>query len=165
MSDLPEGSRYLPLGENPASPGTAAAPADLPAGSRYPFKVPQFVTPSTPRPQGLLRQGNIDLSMQPRIPNEDGSTSSVRSASFNDGTGEVLIPTVSRNRLLSMPEAIQQYKATGQHLGVFSNPDQADAYASQLHNDYAAGKIAGQPSVEGNNWGAKNVQGGNQPAF
>lgn len=138
----------------------------VPTGSKTPFKMPQTVAPSTPNPTGLVVPGNIDLGMQPRIPNENGTISSVRSASFQDEHGrEVLIPTVSQGgRLLSMPEAINQYQATGKHLGMFASPDHADAYASTLHNDYAQGKIKGQPAVANNSLtsiGPRSVMDGN----
>ena len=130
------------------------------------FKTPQTNAPSMPNPSGMVVPGNIDLGMQPRIPNADGSISSVRSASFQDEHGrEVLIPTVSlEGRLLSMPEAINQYQKTGKHLGMFKGPDKADAYAEQLHNDYAAGKIKGQGAAgitSLDSIGPRMVRGGN----
>jgi hypothetical protein len=39
-------------------------------------------------------------------------------------------------------EAIDWYKKSGQHLGKFDSVEHADAYAEQLHEDYAAGKLA-----------------------
>jgi hypothetical protein len=38
-------------------------------------------------------------------------------------------------------EAINWYKRSGQHLGKFDAVEYADAYAEQLHEDYAAGKL------------------------
>jgi hypothetical protein len=65
--------------------------------------------------------------------------------SFEDNGREILIPTVAHDgsRLLSEEEAIDQYRTTGRHLGIFDNPRNATAYAVQLHNDYANGKIPG----------------------
>ena len=132
-------------------------------GRKNLFNAPQTVTPSTPNPAGMVTPPNTDLGMQPIIHNEDGSISGVRSASFNDGPGrEVLIPTVAHDgsRLLSMPEAIQQYRQTGKHLGVFATPEHADTYAEQLHNDYMNGKVLGYPKPSPLP-APKNVQGGN----
>src|SRR5262249_49038625 len=64
--------------------------------------------------------------------------STVRSASFNIDGQEVLLPTVSDDgRIMTNDEAIAQYKKTGQHLGKFATPEEATAYAEQLHNDQA----------------------------
>jgi hypothetical protein len=85
---------------------------------------------------GLLEPGNIDLNNRPQVRNPDGSVSTVRSSSFNFGGREVLLPTVSDDgRLLSDDEAVDLYRRSGRHLGHFSTPDAADAYAQQLHLD------------------------------
>lgn len=84
---------------------------------------------------GLLTPGNINLHSRPVVRNADGSISTVRSASFSDEDGRnVLIPTVIEGRgVVPMDQAIQHYRQTGQHLGVFDTPENADAYAQSLH--------------------------------
>lgn len=91
------------------------------------------------KPEGLLQPGNIDLTKRPIVRNADGSISTVRSMSFNDGDQEVLIPTVAADgsRILSDQEAIDQYRKTGQFLGKFDTPEHATAYAENLHNAQA----------------------------
>ena len=92
---------------------------------------------------GLITPGNIDLNARPVVRNPDGSISTVRSASFNIGPGkEVLLPTVTDDgRVLdeTTPEGrreiIETYRRTGKHLGIFSTPDAATAYAKKLHQD------------------------------
>jgi hypothetical protein len=98
-------------------------------------------------PIGMLLSGNIDLAGQPRVSSPEG-ISTIRSISVNLDGKEILIPTVSQtgNRILSDTEAIQQYKKTGRHLGVFSTPSNATRFARRLHTAYESGKIGRLPS-------------------
>jgi len=87
---------------------------------------------------GQIEKGNLDPSAQKNAINEDGSVSTVRSMSFEDDGKEVLVPTVGPDgQLLSDDEAKALYHKTGKHLGIFRTPEDADAYAQQLHEDEA----------------------------
>jgi hypothetical protein len=85
---------------------------------------------------GQYGKGNIDLYKRPQVKNADGSVSTVRSMSFNDGRNEVVIPTVSDDgRIMSDNEAIDNYFKTGKYLGKFNTVDEANKYAERLHNE------------------------------
>lgn len=87
---------------------------------------------------GRYGGGNIDLYNRPQLRNMDGSVSTVRSMSFNDGNGEILVPTIAFDNagkpyLMSDDEAINRYYNTGEYLGKFKTVDAANEYASRLH--------------------------------
>jgi hypothetical protein len=114
---------YAPTGAPQQAAGgiPSGAPSGAPASK---------VKPVTP--------GNIDLNNRPVVKNADGSVSTVRSMSVNFDGKEVLIPTVSEDgRVMSDEEAIQQYRKTGRHLGMFNTPQEATEYAKSLHDAQA----------------------------
>jgi hypothetical protein len=117
------------------------------------WKTQQIDTPEVmaqPMRPGLRENGNIDLTKRPVVRNPDGSISTVRSMSANFGNGEVLIPTVSDDgRVMSNQEAIDTYKRTGKHLGIFDTPDNATAYAQSLHKDQEQMYATPQPPISG----------------
>lgn len=84
--------------------------------------------------------GNIDLANRPVVKNPDGTISTVRSVSFGlDDGKEVLVPTITPDGQNMSPEqAFLQYQATGQHLGIYKNPQDSDRAAQALHEAQAA---------------------------
>jgi hypothetical protein len=104
------------------------------------------------QPEGLLKPGNIDLNNRPIVRNADGSSSTEYSVSFNHRGREVLVPTVVNGKFLTkdgkkppvgtpaekamFKRAFDQYKKTGQHLGMFSSPEHADTYAKTVHSRF-----------------------------
>jgi broad specificity phosphatase PhoE len=112
-------------------------------------------------PKGLVTPGTVkELYNRPVLKNPDGSVSTTSSASFEENGQEVLIPTVVNGKRLTdgmqpkitpgmsdvqkqqawrkwMQPAIDYYHQTGEHLGKFDNPDNADAFAQNLHESQA----------------------------
>ena len=116
-------------------------------------------------PSGLVKAGNIPVWNRPIVKNADGTTSSEYSTSFQDQNGnEVLVPTVVDGKFLTpdgkkpppgspaekemFKRAWQHYLRTGQNLGSFKTPADANAYAEKLHNRGSRpGVLAAGPKV------------------
>ena len=99
----------------------------------------------------FLVPGNIDVNHRPVIWNDDGSPSTIFSATIPIGNGKwALVPTIANGKFLTpsgkIPKesdkkamqaledaAAEQYKKTGQHLGIFNSQEAADAYAERTH--------------------------------
>lgn len=83
---------------------------------------------------GLKALGNVDLNNRPVVRNSDGSISTIKSMSFGNDQGEVLVPMVAdEGRVMTPEETIKRYNLTGKHLGVFDDPESATAYGEILH--------------------------------
>jgi hypothetical protein len=108
-------------------------------------KVPDVSSETKP-----LVPGNIDLNNRPTVQNEDGSQSTEYSTSFGTDRGEVLVPTIVNGKFLTpdgkkpkegsaeekamFKRAREYYEKSGEHMGIFANPKDADAYAQLVHN-------------------------------
>lgn len=77
--------------------------------------------------------GNIDLDNRIVVVNHDGGFSTELSFSTEIDGVEVLLPTVVDGSIVSEDEAVEHYLATGEHLGMFSCWQLAEAYAEALH--------------------------------
>lgn len=69
------------------------------------------------------------------MPNGDIAT--VRTITIGTDQGYVDIPTVINGKVVSNNEAIEHYRRTGEHLGIFTNEKDAIDYAQRLHEDQA----------------------------
>jgi hypothetical protein len=74
------------------------------------------------------------------VKNSDGSTSTVRTISFQDDNGDqVLIPTVHpKGYIMSDKEAIERYYNTNEHYGKFPTVEEANKAAQKLHQSHEA---------------------------
>lgn len=118
---------------------------------------PLYVNPVSGQIAGMSAPGNTDLSKLPVVKNPDGSYSTVYSTSFNDSLPGS--PTFGKEVLLrgilngaktdDIKALVNNYRKTGQHLGVFNNPDAATKYGIQLHEDWAGGRIPGVAMQQG----------------
>jgi tryptophan synthase beta subunit len=87
--------------------------------------------------------GNLNLYKRPQVQNADGSVSTVKSISIGIGDSKspnktALIPLIHPDGYeMKNDEAINWYKKTGQHLGVFDSEESASSYAQALHEQQA----------------------------
>lgn len=99
-----------------------------------PAEPPDFALTGAP---GMKSPGNIEVWNRPVLRNPDGGYSTTSSMSIGTDAGEVLIPTVVNGKRLSEEEAIERYRKTGENLGMFDTPENADKFATDLHNAQA----------------------------
>ena len=105
-----------------------------PPSAPKPPTAPLFVVPGD-KPSGMVQEGNIDIAHRPNVWNpETGNYSSVWSITIGVDGKTIVIPRIADNgRIMTVPEAIQQYKTTKKSLGVFANEKDAEAYSQNLH--------------------------------
>jgi hypothetical protein len=94
------------------------------------------------RPPGMVQPGNLDLNARrvyhgkPRdFPLEDYRTENSMSGNV-DGL-EIIIPTVVNGQQLTEEQAWDHYFKTGENLGSFQTPQQAEEYAQRIHERQA----------------------------
>jgi hypothetical protein len=97
------------------------------------------------QPAGLIEEGNIDLTDRPKVKNKDGSISTIRSITVESDGNHYVIPTVAETGVvLKDEEAIELWRQTGKHLGVFKTSKDANKFAEKLHESEAR-KLKGEP--------------------
>lgn len=99
--------------------------------------------------EGMLEKGNIDPYSRKVEHRADGSIATVESFSVNMDGKEVLLPRVIDGKTVSTDAAIEHYKKTGEHLGMFDTPEHASAYAQKFHENQAAIYGGGSEGISG----------------
>lgn len=97
--------------------------------------------------EGLVERGNIDLHNRPVVENkETGGKSTVYSMGIGIEHGrEALIPRVSdKGIVLSEKDAIDQFRKTHKHLGIYENREAAKRAAEKLHKDQEKEYLGGK---------------------
>lgn len=85
---------------------------------------------------GVLEVGNVNLIDRPVLPTPDNGWKSVNTITIGIGDGKTaLIPTVIEGIQHSNKEAIEHFKKTREHMGIFSSQEAADAFDEKLHQD------------------------------
>jgi hypothetical protein len=130
--------------QTPAQPQAAPAPALSQGGAPQAALTPQALQEygtrrlaerSAPEP---TTPGNLDPGSQPAVQNADGSISTVRTVGMNLDGKETNLPTVSPDgKILTNDQAVDQYRATGKHLGQYRTEGEASAAAQALHEQEA----------------------------
>lgn len=87
---------------------------------------------------GMVAAGNLDPWHRPVLHNDDGGYSTTSSISIGTEKGETVIPTVVDGKRLSEADAIAHFKKTGENFGSFKTIDEANKFATDLHNAQAS---------------------------
>lgn len=113
-----------------------AAEQDINAGREAEFNKNKSVLfylrakPDSVRP---VAEGNINLENRPKVWNKEGNYETVKTITSEIDGKTVLLPTIINGKEVSKKEAVEHYRKTGEHLGIFKNEKDADKYDKQLH--------------------------------
>jgi hypothetical protein len=87
--------------------------------------------------EGRVSPGNLKIDGRIELPRPDNSISTMSTITIGlDGGKAALIPTVINGIQLSPEEAIQVFKDTGEHFGIFDSEASANKYDEQMHNEH-----------------------------
>jgi len=89
---------------------------------------------------GMVRPGNIPLGNRPMVPAPGGGIATVRSITVGpeDGGLFYVLPTVVGQGVVSNRLAIDNWRKTGQYLGVFRSKQAAEQFSQALHVSQAS---------------------------
>ncbi len=80
-----------------------------------------------------LVEGTINLEDRPKVWNDKGEFQTVKTITIGADGNTVLLPTIINGKEVSVKEAKEHFKKTGEHLGIFKTREEADKYDKQLH--------------------------------
>lgn len=80
-----------------------------------------------------LKEGNIELENRSKVWDAKGNYQTVKTITREFDGNTVLLPTIINGKEVSVKEATEHYKKTGEHLGIFKTRDEANKYDKQLH--------------------------------
>jgi hypothetical protein len=143
----------------PITPAPAATPVSepnkIPIVAAPDALAPSTATPApTPAPDAAsaapdaatapvpIEPGNIELDKRPRVklPGGDYATVNSITVSFTTPKGDihVLLPTITKDgKIMNEDEAVEHFKQTHEHLGIFKTGAEADRYGQLLHEAQA----------------------------
>lgn len=95
---------------------------------------------------GLLERGNIDIHNRPVVKRENGKYSTVDTIGVGIENGrEANIPRISKEgKVMSNKEAIEHFKKTHEHLGIYADRESAARAAKKLHEDQEREYLGGK---------------------
>jgi len=116
-----------------------------------PLLTPQ-VAPYLPPAPGLVERGTLDPYNRTRVPRPGGGYETMLTRGIElDGGRIAIIPSVVGGRELTREQAIEHFRQTYEHFGIFDSREAADAYDKALHDQIEPGsyerKSQPQPSV------------------
>ena len=78
-------------------------------------------------------EGNIQLEHLPKVWKDNGEYEILKTITSEIDGKTVLLPTIINGKEVTNKKAIEHYKKTGEHLGVFKTREEADTYDEQMH--------------------------------
>ncbi len=92
--------------------------------------------PMSPYTQGMSKTGTLDLSNRPKVQLPGGGYQTVYTMTAGIDNGKtVLLPRIVNGQLLSEKDAMNHFRNTGEHMGMFHSQEAADSYDKKLHAD------------------------------
>ena len=149
--------------EQAAAPSYNSNAIDNPQQSNYPEWDPKvFNMANTPKPRmstelngqtfdeynkGILEPGNIDLAGRTRFDAGNGKQKTILGTSYNIDGVETLIPTVhpETGEDMEEEEAINLFRKTGKHLGMYASPTDATAASRSMSENQTPVENPQQP--------------------